>query len=78
LEAGVHYLEFVQAALHRHKYSYFLEFNCEVVQLFLSLYPGNVKKNLIDANKGTPMMWFQMKDDADNIVSTLKEAGQSL
>ena len=66
-----------KAALHRHKYSYFSEFNCDVVQLLLCLYPGNLKKNLIDANKGTPMMWSQMKDEADIIVSTLKEAGQS-
>jgi hypothetical protein len=32
-EAGVHYLELVQAALHRHKYTYFSDFNCDVVQL---------------------------------------------
>jgi hypothetical protein len=39
-EAGVHYLELVQAALHRHKYTYFSDFNCDVRQLILCLYPG--------------------------------------
>ena len=37
-----------------------------------------MKKNLVDANKGTPMTWSEMKDEADIIVSTLKEVGQSL
>ena len=32
-EAGVHYLELVQAALHRHQYTYFSDFNCDVMQL---------------------------------------------
>jgi hypothetical protein len=34
-EAGVHYLE----ALHRHKYAYFSDYNCDVVQVLLCLYP---------------------------------------
>ena len=41
------------------------------MQLLICLYPGNLKKNFIDANKG------KLKDEAD-IISTLKEAGQSL
>ena len=45
-EDGVHYLELVQAALHCHKYTYFSDFNCDVMQLILCLYPGNLKKNL--------------------------------
>ena len=44
-EAGVHYLELVQAALHRRKYTYFSDFNCDVMQLILCLYPGNLQKN---------------------------------
>jgi hypothetical protein len=48
------------------------------VQLLLCLYPGDLKKNLINANKGTTLSWSQLKDEADIIVSTLKEAGQSL
>ena len=55
-EAGVHYLELVQASLHRHKYTYFSDYHCDVVQLLLCLYPGNLNKNLIDANKGTTIM----------------------
>ena len=39
-EAGVHYLELVQSALHRHKYTHFSDHNCDVVQLFC-LHPGN-------------------------------------
>ena len=54
-EAGVHYLELVQAALHRHQYTYFSDFNCDVMQLLLCLYPGNLKKYLIDANRTTPL-----------------------
>jgi hypothetical protein len=49
-ESGVHYLELVQSALHRHKYTHFSDHNCDVVQLILRLHPGNLKKNLIDAN----------------------------
>ena len=36
------------------------------------------KENLIDANKGTTLSWSQLKNEADIVVSTLKEAGQSL
>jgi hypothetical protein len=71
-------LELVQAALHRHKYTYFSDYNCDAVQLLLCLYPGNLKKNLIDANKGSILNWSEFKNEADVIVSTLREAGQSL
>ena len=54
-EAGVHYLELVQAALLRHKYTHFSDYGCAVVQLLLCLYPDNLKKNLFDANKGTTL-----------------------
>ena len=77
-EAGVHYLELVQAALHRHKYTYFSDFNCDVMQLILCLYSGNLKKNLIDSSKRANLTWSELKQEADIIVSTLKEAGQSL
>ena len=30
-EAGVHYLELVQSALHRHKYTHFSDHNCEKI-----------------------------------------------
>ena len=42
------------------------------------MYPDNLKKNLIDADKGTTLSWSQIKDEVDIIVSTLKEADQSL
>ena len=48
------------------------------MQSLLCLYPENLKKNLIDANKGTTLSWSQLKDEADIIVSTLKDEGQSL
>jgi hypothetical protein len=78
LRTGVHYLELVQAALHRHKYTYFSDYNCDVVQLLFCVYPGNLTKNLIDANKGLTLNWSEFKNEADVIVSTLLEAGQSL
>ena len=53
-EAGVHYLELVQAALHRRKYTYFSDFNCDVMQLILCLYPGNLKMNLMMQRKRHP------------------------
>ena len=42
--------------------------------ILLCLYQGNLKKKLIDANKGTPMTWSQMKDDQSlyDILSTGK------
>ena len=49
-ESGVHYLELVQSALHRHKYTHFSDHNCDVVQLLFCLHPVNLKKNLIEAN----------------------------
>jgi hypothetical protein len=48
-----------------------------VVQLILCLHPGNLKKNLIDANKGG-LSWPELKSEADMIISTLKQSGQSL
>ena len=75
-EAGVHNLELVQVALHRHKYTYIFDYHCDIMQLLL-FYPDNLKKNLIDANKGT-LSWSQLKDDKDIIVSTIKEVDQSL
>ena len=36
------------------------------------------KKNLIEANKNTTLTWSEFKNEADIIISTLKEAGQSL
>jgi len=58
-EAGVHYLKLVQAALHRHKYTYF-SFNCDVVQFLHCLHPGNLKKNLIEANKSHSLTWTEL------------------
>ena len=48
------------------------------MQLLLCLYPNNLKKILIDANIGTTLSWSQLNDEADIILSTLKEAGPSL
>jgi len=47
LEAGIHYLELVQSALHRHNYTYLSEFNRDVVQIISCLYPGHLKTNFI-------------------------------
>ena len=58
----MHYLELVQAALHRHKYTYFSDFNSDVVQLLLCLHPGNSKKNLIEANKSHSLTWNELKN----------------
>jgi hypothetical protein len=77
-EYGVHYLELVQSALHRHKYTHFSNHHCDVTQLIFCLYPGNLKKNLIDANKKSTLNWSVFKNEADIIVSTLQQAGQSL
>ena len=71
-------MKLVQAALHRHKYTYISQYNCDVLQLLLCLYPGNLKKNLIDVNKSSILTWSEFKNKADIIVSILKEAGQSL
>ena len=49
-----------------------------IMQLILCLYPGNLKKNLIDSSKRANLTWSELKQEADIIVSTLKEAGQSL
>ena len=77
-EACVYYLELVQDTLHRQKYTYYSDYHCDVVQLLLCLYPNNLKKILIDANIGTTLSWSQLNDEADIILSTLKEAGRSL
>jgi hypothetical protein len=37
-----------------------------------------LKKNLIEANKTHSLNWNDLKNEADTIVSTLREAGQSL
>ena len=67
----------MQSALHRHKYTHFSDHNCDVVQLLFCLHPGNLKKNLIDANK-SGLSWPELKSAADMIISTLKQSGQSL
>ena len=51
-QADVHYLELVQA---RHKISFSSKIHSDVVQHLLCFYPGNLKKNLVDANKGTTL-----------------------
>ena len=45
------------------------------MQLLLCLYPGNLKKNLIDANKGATLSWSQLKDEADIIVAQGAKTG---
>ena len=42
------------------------------------IYPGNLKKNLVEVNRTSNLSWSMFKNEADIIVSTLKEAGQSL
>ena len=39
---------------------------------------GESLKNLIDSTKRGDLNWSELKQEADIIVSTLKEAGQSL
>ena len=57
-----------------HKYTYFSDYHCDVVQLL----SRQSKENLIDANKVITLSWSELKDEANIIVSTLKEVGQSL
>jgi len=47
--------------LHRHKYTYFSFFNCDVMQLNLCLYPGNLFKKLIDSTKRGNLNWSDFK-----------------
>ena len=48
------------------------------MQLILCSYPGNLQKNLIDATNKASLTWSELKQEADIIISTLKEAGRLL
>ena len=78
LEAGIHYLELVQSALHRHNYTYLSEFNCDVVQIISCLYPGHLKNQLHQSTAKDDINWQQFKILADSIVSSLKASRMSL
>jgi hypothetical protein len=68
LEAGIHYLELVQSALHRHHYTYLSEFNCDVVQIISCLYPGHLKNQLHQSTAKDDINWQQFKILADSFA----------
>jgi len=72
LESGIHYLELVQASLHRHKYTFFTDHRCDVVQLVSCLYPGHLKNQLHQATQKEEYSWTELKLLADEIVASLK------
>jgi hypothetical protein len=72
LESGIHYLELVQASLHRHKYTFFTDHRCDVVQLVSCLYPGHLKNQHHQATQKEEYSWTELKRLADEIVASLK------
>ena len=58
--------------------TYISDYNCDIVKLLLCLHPGNLNKNLIDIHRYSLLSWLEFKNEADIMVSTLKEAGRTL
>ena len=61
LEVGIQNLELVLSALHRNKYTYLSDYNCNVVQIISCFYPGNLKYQLHQAILKDDLTWSQFK-----------------
>jgi hypothetical protein len=68
----------VEFALHRHKYTYLSDYNCDNVQIISFLYPDHLKNQLHQATLKDDLTWSQFKIIADSIVSSLKASQMQL